>query len=149
MKIREYKDRDKKEVIDLWFKCDLIVPWNDPELDIQRKLKVNPELFLVGVVDGKVMASIMGGYEGHRGWINYLAVDPGHRRLGYGLYLMQEVEKRLKTIGCPKINLQIRRTNPEAIKFYEAVGYRDDNMVSLGKHLSQENNNLQYSRNKN
>ncbi len=148
MKIREYKDRDKKELIDLWFKCDLVVPWNKPELDIQRKLKVNPELFLVGVVDGKIIASIMGGYEGHRGWINYLAVDPEHRRQGYGLYLMQEVEKRLKAMGCPKINIQIRRTNPEAIKFYEAIGYTDDNMVSLGKHLCQENNDLQYSRNK-
>ena len=76
MEIRPFKIGDEGAVIDLWRRCNLTVPWNNPKLDIQRKLKVDPELFLVGVIGGEIVATVMGGYDGHRGWIYYLAVSP-------------------------------------------------------------------------
>lgn len=138
IKIREYQYSDEQQVIDLWFACKLVVPWNNPILDIERKLKVNPELFLVGEINNQVIASVMGGYEGHRGWINYLAVLPEFQRKGYAKEIMSVVEKKLKYIGCPKINLQIRSNNESVIKFYESIGYFDEHMTSMGKKLSDD-----------
>ena len=137
-KVRPYNPKDEIQVIDLWYVCDLIVPWNNPKLDIERKLKVNPELFLIGEINDNVVASIMGGYEGHRGWINYLAVLPEFRGKGYAKKIMNVIEKKLKDIGCPKINLQIRSNNKDAIKFYEKIGYYDERMTSMGKKLSND-----------
>ena len=133
--IREYQESDEQHVISLWRDCNLLVPWNNPKLDIQRKLKVNPELFLVGLVDGKIVATVMGGYEGHRGWINYLAVSPDYRRKGFGKKIMVAIEEKLKSRGCPKINLQIREHNQDVIKFYKCIGYSNDHMISMGKRL--------------
>ena len=133
--IRPYQQADETEVIQLWKRCNLIVPQNDPEDDIARKLKVQSELFLVGVRDGRIIATIMAGYEGHRGWINYLAVSPDFRRQGIGRHLMETTEKKLLKIGCPKINLQIRETNTEMIEFYKRLGFVKDAVVSLGKRL--------------
>jgi ribosomal protein S18 acetylase RimI-like enzyme len=138
MKIREFELRDQDSVIELWRECKLIVPWNDPVKDIQRKLQVDPDLFLVGEVSGCIVASVMGGYEGHRGWINYLAVSPNHQRKGYGLLLMEFVESLIKQKGCPKINLQVREGNAGVIAFYEAIGYKNDNVISLGKLVENE-----------
>jgi ribosomal protein S18 acetylase RimI-like enzyme len=77
----------------------------------------------------------MAGYEGHRGWINYLAVSPHHRRQRIGRRIMEEAEKRLKAAGCPKINLQVRETNRSVIQFYERIGYTRDPVASMGKRL--------------
>jgi len=137
--IRKYHVDDEKDVIDLWSECDLIVPQNDPRLDIERKLKVNPEWFLVGEFEGKIVATCMAGYEGHRGWINYLAVAPQYRRKGYATRIMQETEKILRKAGCPKINLQVRTSNTSVIKFYKAMGYDIDDVVSMGKRLEHDN----------
>ena len=136
--IREYQSSDEQQVIDLWFACNLVVPWNNPKLDIERKLKVNPELFLVGEINNRVIASVMGGYEGHRGWINYLAVLPNFQRKGYATKMMSAIEQKLKDIGCPKINLQIRSNNEAVIKFYESIDYFDEHMTSMGKKLSDD-----------
>ncbi len=84
MTIRQYLPGDETKVIELWHKCNLTRKWNDPDRDIHRKLKVNPELFLVGLINSKLIATAMGGYDGHRGWIYYLAVDPDHQRKGLG-----------------------------------------------------------------
>jgi len=137
-KIREYKQKDEHQVIELWLACKLVVPWNNPKLDIKRKLKVNPELFLVGEINNKIIASVMGGYEGHRGWINYLAVLPEYQGKGYAKDIMFAIEQKLKNIGCPKINLQIRSNNENVIKFYESIGYFDEHMTSMGKKLSED-----------
>src|SRR6185437_3520586 len=102
---------DESEVIDLGRKCELVRPVNDPAKDIRRKLSVDPGLFLVGTLNDGIVATVMAGYEGHRGWINYLAVHPGHRLKGYGRQIMAEAEKRLRAVGCPKINLQVRANN--------------------------------------
>lgn len=97
------------------FYCGLVVPWNDPRKDIQRKLQVQPEMFLVGCVDGDVVASVMAGYDGHRGLIYYLAVHPDHQHKGYANCMMDEVEKLLREAGCPKINLLVRTSNTGVI----------------------------------
>jgi len=135
MDIRRYESGDEAGVIELWTRCGLTRPWNNPAKDIGRKLKVQPELFLVGLVDGKVMASVMAGYDGHRGWVNYLAVDSAMRRRGYGRALMRRVEQDLKAMGCPKLNLQIRSSNLEVLAFYRELGYEQDETISLGKRL--------------
>ena len=135
MQIHEYSLTDEQAVIDLWKRCGLTRPWNNPQADIARKLAVDPDLFLVGVLDGEIVATVMGGYEGHRGWINYLAVDPAQQRRGFGGLMMEAVEVRLLARGCPKINLQVRDTNQEALGFYRAIGYAVDPVVSLGKRL--------------
>ena len=138
MKVRAYNKNDKEEIISLWNECGLVVPQNDPAKDIERKLNVDPDLFLVGVTENGIVASVMGGYEGHRGWINYLAVKPSEQRKGYGQMIMQSVETLIKQKGCPKINLQVRTTNESVIAFYTAIGYGNDNVVGLGKRLEYD-----------
>ena len=123
MHIRAYQTSDEAAVVALWQACDLTRPWNDPHKDIARKLQVRPDLFLVGEVQGRLMASAMFGYEGHRGWVNYLAVSPDHQRQGHAKALMQRGEALLLALGCPKINLQIRATNSAVIAFYAGIGY--------------------------
>ncbi len=135
MEIRPFVESDAPGVIALWQSCELTRPWNDPKKDIARKLQVQRELFLVGCVDNQVAASVMAGYEGHRGWVNYLAVDPALRGRGLGGKLMRRVEELLLERGCPKINLQVRASNAAVIEFYHRLGYLDDAVVSLGKRL--------------
>ena len=138
MKVRVYNEEDQDAVILLWEECGLVVPQNNPSRDIERKLKVDPDLFLVGTNENGIVATVMGGYEGHRGWINYLAVKPSEQRKGYGQSIMQAVELRIKDKGCPKINLQVRTTNEAVIAFYAAIGYGNDNVVGLGKRLEHD-----------
>ncbi len=138
MTVRPYLPEDENDVIELWRKCDLLRSWNNPKLDIERKLKVNPKLFLVGLVGNRVVATVMGGYEGHRGWANYLAVDPPYQRRGLGKQIMAVVEEKILAMGCPKINLQIRADNLGAVKFYESFGYKMDEVISMGKRLIED-----------
>lgn len=135
MTIRPFRIDDIEQVIRLWERCRLTRPWNDPRRDIERKLEVDPELFLVGVRDGAVVATAMAGYEGHRGWVNYLAVEPSLHQTGLGRRLMQAVEEQLKARGCPKINIQIRADNIGAQDFYRKLGYDTDEVVTMGKRL--------------
>jgi len=138
MQIRPFQIEDEPAVIALWRTCDLVRPWNDPHLDIQRKLAVRPDLFLVGVMAGRLVACVMAGYEGHRGWLNYLAVAPEYQRRGLARTLVNEAERRLQAAGCPKINLQVRTTNAGVIEFYRCLGYKVDDVVSLGKRLASD-----------
>ena len=135
MQIRPFQPADEAAVVALWQECRLTRPWNDPRKDIARKLAVQPELFLVGTVNGELVATVMAGYEGHRGWVNYLAVSPAHQRKGLGRRLMEEVEKRLLARGCPKLNMQVRSSNTDAMAFYRRLGYLPDEAVALGKRL--------------
>ncbi len=133
--IRSFASRDEEQVVALWTSCGLTRPWNDPHRDIARKLAAQPELFLVGVIDDRVVATAMVGYEGHRGWIYYLAVSTDHQREGRGRAMMNAAERLLIERGCPKINLQLRSSNAEAIGFYRALGYVQDDVISLSKRL--------------
>jgi len=130
-----YDSKYQDAVVDLWRRCDLVVPQNDPVEDIQRKIAFQPELFFVALLNGKVIGSVMAGYEGHRGWLNYLAVLPEHQRHGYGRRLVEKTVDELKELGCLKVNLQVRKSNISAVKFYENIGFKDDDVVSLGKRL--------------
>jgi ribosomal protein S18 acetylase RimI-like enzyme len=136
--VRAFKEADEARVIELWTLCGLIKPWNDPKKDIARKLKVQRELFLVAELDGVLVGSVMAGYDGHRGWVNYLAVDIGQRRRGIGTALMTDAERRLRLVGCPKLNLQIRRENTGVQAFYAALGFSEDAAVSMGKRLEKD-----------
>ena len=107
LEIRPYSPVDEQAVVCLWKACGLVVPWNDSQRDIQRKLRVQADLFLVGLVDGEIVATAMAGFEGHRGWINYLAVHPDRQRSGLGRRMMDAAESRLRAAGCPKINVQV------------------------------------------
>lgn len=138
MDIREYTEADEDAVIQLWRDCGLVVSHNNPRRDIARKLQVGRDLFLVGIEGDDIVASVMGGYEGHRGWVNYLAVRPACRGRGFGAILMRRVEDLLLQSGCPKINLQIRSSNADVIAFYHAIGYREDPVVSMGKRLESD-----------
>ena len=135
MHIRSFQLADQTAVIALWQMCELTRPWNDAGLDIQRKLAVNPEWFLVGELQGEVVASAMFGYEGHRGWVNYLAVHPAHQSQGFARAMMAYGEQLLLSAGCPKLNLQVRSSNSQALAFYARLGYGIDEVVSLGKRL--------------
>ena len=135
MHIRSYQESDEAAVVALWQACGLTRPWNDPHKDIARKLQVQRELFLIGEVDGQLVATAMAGYEGHRGWVNYLAVQPDQRGQGHGAVLMAHIEQLLLALGCPKLNLQVRSSNTAVLDFYRHLGYAQDEAVSLGKRL--------------
>ena len=135
---RAYRTDDEPAVIELWRRCGLVVAHNDPHKDIARKMRVRPDLLRVGELDGRIVATVMIGYEGHRGSINYLAVDPDHRKRGFARRLMDEAERLLRADGCPKINLQVRRTNADVLAFYKAIGFLEDDCASLGKRLDRD-----------
>jgi ribosomal protein S18 acetylase RimI-like enzyme len=136
--IRPYTPSDRDAVIALWTRCGLVHPSNDPQKDLLRKQKVRGDWLLVARDETGIVATVMIGYEGHRGWINYLAVCPNRQRRGYGRQLMQEAERLLRAEGCPKINLQVRTTNAQVLAFYKAVGFIQDDVISLGKRLEHD-----------
>ena len=138
MQIRPFQPQDEEAVVSLWRRCDLVRPWNDPHKDIRRKLRVRPDLFLVGVLDGQIVACVIAGYDGHRGRLNYLAVDPEHQRQGLARAIVTEAERLLREAGCPKINLQVRTSNHGGIEFYRHLGYSQDDVVSMGKRLEHD-----------
>ena len=137
--IRPFRREDTEPVVALWRAAGLVVPWNDPYRDIERKLTVQPELFLVAedASDGapSVVGAAMVGYDGHRGWVNYLAVHESRRGKGLGAAIMAEAERLLVERGCPKLNLQVRSSNQGVIDWYRSLGYEPDHVVSLGKRL--------------
>lgn len=138
MGISPYDTNDESEVIALWNACGLVTHTNDPRKDINRKLEVDRNLFLVGRNQNAVMATVMGGYEGHWGWINYLAFAPCERRKDYGQKMMVAVEELMEKRACPKINLQARAANEGVIEFYKALGYRIDDVIGLGTRLEAD-----------
>ena len=135
MDVRIFKKSDTEAVVALWERCGLTVPWNDPRKDIDRKLTMQPELFLVGVASNAIVGTVMGGYDGHRGWLYYLAIDPDYQHQGLGSFLITDVEKRLEVLGCPKINLMVRSRNKKVIAFYTSRGYEVDDIVGMGKRI--------------
>lgn len=138
MIIRSFEAKDQAAVIALWEEAALIRPWNNPGRDIARKAAMEDDLFLIGEIEGEVMASAMFGYDGHRGWVYYLAVARVFQGKGFGRVLMEAGEKRLAALGCPKLNLQIRHENTRIREFYATLGYREDAVISLGKRLIED-----------
>ena len=136
--IRPFQKGDEEALVSLWDRCKLTVPWNNPYKDISRKLEVQAELFLVGYLEDKLIASIMAGYDGHRGWINYFAVHPDFQGRGYGKQLMDNVENRLRELGCPKINLQIREGNDKVFSYYQKLGFVEEKRINMGKRIEND-----------
>jgi ribosomal protein S18 acetylase RimI-like enzyme len=136
--VRRYESLDRAEVVEMWSACGLVRAWNDPDRDIERKLHHDADGLLVLELDGRVVGSVMVGYEGHRGWVNYLAVDPAQRGKGFGALLMVAAERRLADAGCPKVNLQVRSANTDVVDFYRHLGYAVDDVVSMGKRLAHD-----------
>lgn len=135
MQIRSLRPSDSAAVIALWEEVGLTRPWNDPAKDIERKLSTQPELFLVAEAEGTVVGTAMVGYDGHRGWVHYLAVSPSLQGAGLGRELMAEAERLLIELDCPKINLMVRTGNDRVVGFYEALGYGTDEVALLSKRL--------------
>jgi ribosomal protein S18 acetylase RimI-like enzyme len=135
MNIRAYCEEDREGVIDVWTASNLTRSWNDPNKDIDRKLSVDPKGFLVAVESGHVVGTVMAGYEGHRGWIQYMAVHPDFQGSGYGKALIESAIELLRARGCPKVNLQVRRSNTAVVEFYKRVGFADDDVLSMGLRL--------------
>ncbi len=138
MNIRTYQPTDEKKLIALWDTCNLTVSWNDPRKDIKRKTDDNPDLFFIGELENQIIASCMAGYDGHRGWIYYLAVQPDYQKKGIAKLIMNFAEDKLKSIGCPKINLMVRDTNVSVINFYKNIGYTNDPVCVLSKRLEED-----------
>lgn len=136
VRIRGYDDADERAVIALWSAVlPDAAPHNDPATSIRQKLAVERDLFLVADLADSVVGTVMGGYDGHRGWIYSVAVDPGHRRRGIGAALLRRLEADLKALGCLKLNLQVRATNLQVIEFYQRLGLVVEPHVSMGKRL--------------
>jgi ribosomal protein S18 acetylase RimI-like enzyme len=135
MRIRPFAPEDTERVVELWSECGLTRPWNDPHKDIARKRTVQPDLFLVGEEDGSVVSTAMIGFDGHRGWVSYLAVDAESRGRGFAAALMAEGERLLIELGCPKIMLMVRAENAGVIELYEHLGYATERTIVMGKRL--------------
>jgi ribosomal protein S18 acetylase RimI-like enzyme len=136
VEVRAFQPSDHDAVVELWRTVFPKAPArNDPVLDIQRKAAVQPDLFLVACLDGSLVGTCMAGYDGHRGWVHLVAVAPQVRRRGVGAALMGRAELLLAELGCPKLNLQVRAATPEAVAFYERLGYRVEERISMGKTL--------------
>jgi ribosomal protein S18 acetylase RimI-like enzyme len=138
LRVRSFQSGDEAAVIALWQATGLTRPWNDPGQDIARKLRVQPELFLVGELEGALIASAMAGYDGHRGSLFYLAVTPAQQRRGHARTLLAQVETRLRALGCPKLNFQVRPDNAEVREFYARLGYEQEDRLDFGKRLEQD-----------
>ena len=136
--IRKYRMDDEQQVIDLWMECSLVVPSNNPKSDIERKMVDSPDLFFVCEMENRVVASCMAGYDGHRGWIYYLAVSPEMQKQGIASSIMEHAEEVLKNMGCPKIDLMVRKSNEGVISFYHKIGYGEDPVVVLSKRLIED-----------
>jgi ribosomal protein S18 acetylase RimI-like enzyme len=133
--VRPFADADEAAVVALWQGAGLTRPWNDPHRDIARKKRVQRELFLVAEDGGVLLGTAMAGYDGHRGWVYYLAVVPERRGTGLGRLLMMEAEAQLLALGCPKVNVQVRGGNEAVAAFYDRLGYAPDGATGLGKRL--------------
>ncbi|MDQ1137353.1 ribosomal protein S18 acetylase RimI-like enzyme [Microbacterium sp. SORGH_AS 1204] len=135
IEIRAFTPADEDPVVALWEEAGLTRPWNDPRADIRRKLTVQPELFLVAVDDGPVIGSVMAGYDGHRGWLYYLATAPSHRGRGVARALVAEAERLLAQMGCPKVQLMVRPDNTGVRGLYDGLGYEPFDTWATGKRL--------------
>lgn len=137
LEIRPYRDTDEGQVAQLWTEIFAYPePRNEPRRVIRQKVAVDDGLLLVAIADGELVGTVMGGYDGHRGWIYSLAVAAPWRRRGIGSQLMRHMETLLAARNCPKINLQLLATNAAIVAFYDRLGYRVEERISMGKLIS-------------
>jgi ribosomal protein S18 acetylase RimI-like enzyme len=135
MQIRSFQNTDRAAVIALWQACGLTRPWNDPDSDISFCVSKPESTILVGEQDGTVIASVMTGHDGHRGWLYYLAVDPVLQKAGHGRAMVQAAEAWLTARGVPKVMLMVRPENTQVRAFYDALGYTEEPRVIFSRRL--------------
>jgi ribosomal protein S18 acetylase RimI-like enzyme len=136
--IRTYQDSDYAAVVALWAAVFPNDPsWNEPDELIRRKRSVQSNLFWIAEDGDEVLGTVLAGYDGVRGWIYHLAVDPSKRRKGTARLLMKAAEEALESLGCPKINLQVRMNNTDVVDFYKKSGYVVEERVQMGKPLGK------------
>ena len=133
MYFREFTLLDFDLVIELWEKAGLIFSRSDTYDGMKEKLKRDPELFFVLEEDSRIIGVVMGSYDGRRGWINHLAVDPEYQGRNIGQQIIEELESRFKKIGCEKINLLIEVSNKKVQGFYEKQGFKTDELIFMEK----------------
>ncbi|GGF43997.1 acetyltransferase YpeA [Microbacterium sorbitolivorans] len=138
MEIRALTDTDIEPVVELWQQAGLTRPWNDPHKDIERARAVYPELVLVAADADALIGSVIAGYDGHRGWLYYLATAADRRGEGIGRALVAEAELRLLRLGCPKVQLMVRSTNADVLGFYDSLGYERSDVIVSGKRLIED-----------
>ena len=131
LEIRKFSHPDMTGVLYLWKECGLLFPGNDPVRDIELKVSFQPDLFLVGEAEGRIAATLMAGYDGHRGWLNYLGVLPEYRGSGYASQMVLHATALLRELGCPKVNLQVRNSNMGVIEFYKKIGFYEHEVSSM------------------
>ncbi len=136
LEIRAYRPADEESVVLLWLRTGLEESSEAARASVAAKLAVQPELFLVGALGGRVVATVLAGYDGHRGWLHRVAVDPDQQKGGIGRALVFAAERALAARGCPKLNLQVRGGNQAVVGFYERLGFRAEDRASLGKRLA-------------
>ncbi len=135
MKIEVFSEMYRPGTIRLWERCNLLFPGNDPDYDITLKMNFQPQLFFVGLSGDSVIASLMAGFDGHRGWLNYLGVDPDFRGNGYARAIVAHAIEKLRAMGCPKVNLQVRNSNLGVIEFYKKSGFNIHDVTCMQKKL--------------
>lgn len=133
--LREAIPSDYDVLLQLWRACGIHLPNVNLRTEFERKLERDPELFLVAEGGGQVVGSVMGSYDGRRGWIGRLCVHPDRRRAGLGTRLVREVECRLAVKGCPKVNLLVESDNPSAVRLYQRLGYTADDLIFMERWL--------------
>lgn len=133
--ITEIEDTDVAAVVSLWERCTLTRPWNDPAADIALARKSANATILLGRADNRIVASVMVGHDGHRGWVYYVAVDPESRGQGLGRAIMNAAEDWLRQAGIPKLQLMVRRDNARAGAFYQSLGYDEAQVAVFAKWL--------------
>jgi ribosomal protein S18 acetylase RimI-like enzyme len=135
MQIRPMTISDIEAVATLWRACGLTRPWNDPDADIRFALAGPASTGLAGIMNGEIIAGLLVGHDGHRGSIYYVGVHSDHRGGGYGRQMMAAAEDWLRGQGVWKLNLLVRTGNDNVLKFYQALGFCDQENISLGKRL--------------
>ena len=136
MLIRTFEMRDYEQVVALWRAAGISLHLSDDATGIEHKIERDPELFIVGELDGQIVGAVLGCYDGRRGWVNHLAVAPDYQRNGLGTMLMAALEVRFKAVGCVKINLLIEPDNSGVQRFYDGIGYTRDELVFMEKTLA-------------
>jgi len=135
LSIAPLEDNDIAAVTALWERCELIRPWNDPAADIAVARRGPNSALLIGRDADKIVATVMVGHDGHRGWVYYVTVDPDHRYKAYGREIMPAAENWLRARGIQKLQLMVRGDNLQVRAFYESLGYYDQERVTFAKWL--------------
>lgn len=136
MTIRKYEEGDHDAVVALWNDCfSYPAPHNNPESAIRRKTAMNDDLFFIAEIAAVVVGTVMAGWDGHRGWIYSLAVAGEQRKKGIGRNLVLHAVEELNRLDCPKVNIQVMPDNNEVIGFYEKLGFRTEERISMGLKL--------------